>query len=75
MMKQIPEEMKKKGVTVRMQEIFREGTYIVFQLRVVHVDTMILTNHRMQSFSDFVQWFMTSVGKEWQETIEGEYCK
>jgi hypothetical protein len=75
MLKKIPDGMKEKGVTVDMEEIFLEGPYIVFQMRVVHVNALVLTNDRMESFSDFVQWFMASVGEDWQQTIEGEYCK
>lgn len=67
--------MEEKGVTVKVEEVFREGPYIVFQMHVVRVDALTLTHHRMESFSDFVQWFMTSVGKEWQQTIEGDYCE
>ena len=75
LLKEIPKGVKEKGVTVNIEELFREGPYMVFQVRVVHVDVLALTHAKMESFSDFIQWFMASVGKDWQQTIEGDYCE
>ena len=40
--KRIPEELKKKGIDARMEEVFRENTFAVLQLRLVHVDPLVL---------------------------------
>jgi hypothetical protein len=50
---EIPQSFMKKGVTVEMQEIFREGAFIVFQLQVVHVSTKTLDQNWIRWFSNF----------------------
>ena len=74
LLRKVSMKMKEKGVTVGMEEIFREGPYIVFQLRVSHVDTVVLT-HTLKVISGLVQWLVTSLGKDFQRTTEKEYCK
>lgn len=75
LMRKIPQSMKAKGVTIDMEEIFHEGPYMVFQLRVLHVDTVLLTRGVMEGFVDLIQWVLASVGEDLQLTIEREYCK
>lgn len=74
LLRRVPARLKQKGVTVDMEEIFREGPYIVFQLRVLHVDSVILAEDLM-GCSTIVRWLVGSVGQGLQRTMEEEYCK
>ena len=75
-LEKIPEECKQKGITVEMEEVYREGPFIVFQLRVLHVDAVVLSNDlTSESFASFVQWCVESMGEEWQESLEKDYCE
>lgn len=66
--------MKLKGVTVDMKEIFQDGPYLVFRLRVVHVNSVMLAEE-FTAMSGFVKWFISSMGENFQKVIEEEYRK
>lgn len=40
------EKMEEKGITVTMEEVFREGPYVVFQIQVIKVDAVLLANSK-----------------------------
>ena len=74
LIRQLSERMKEKGVTVEIKEIFQDGFYIVFRLRVVHVNPVILANE-YSGLAGFVQWFLSGMGHEFKKTIEEQYRK
>jgi hypothetical protein len=74
LIQQLSESMKTRGVTVDMKEIFQDGLYLVFRIRVVHVNPVILANG-YSGLSRFVQWFISSMGHDLKKTIEEEYRK
>jgi hypothetical protein len=43
----MPEKMLLKGITTFVEEIFREGPYVVFQLQVQHVNLATLTESKL----------------------------
>jgi hypothetical protein len=43
----MPEKMLKKGITAFVEEAFREGPYVVFQLQVQHVNLATLTESKL----------------------------
>lgn len=80
--KKLPLEMKERGITVDMEELFREGPYVVLQLRILHVDTVVLAASTKKNktdepdgFSKLVQWFIVTFGEGFQKAIEDEFCK
>lgn len=74
LIQQLPESMREKGVTVEMKEIYQEGAYLVFRIRVVHVDPVILAK-AYAALSGVVHWVLTSMGEKFQKSIEEDYCK
>lgn len=74
LLRKVPASLKKKGITVDMEEIFREGPYMLFQLRVLHVDTVTIAEDLM-GHSSLVRWLVGHVGEGLQRTLEEEYCK
>jgi hypothetical protein len=47
----MPEKMLLKGITTFVEEIFREGPYVVFQLQVQHVNIATLTQSKLAGIS------------------------
>jgi hypothetical protein len=43
----MPEKMLLRGITTFVEEVFREGPYVVFQLQVQHVDLATLTQSKL----------------------------
>jgi hypothetical protein len=43
----MPEKMLLKGITTFVEEVFREGPYVVFQLQVQHVNIATLTQSKL----------------------------
>lgn len=72
LLRKVPACLKKKGITVDMEEIFREGPYILFQLRVLHVDTVMLAEDLM-GHSSLVRWLVGHVSEGLQRTLEEDY--
>lgn len=78
MIMKLPRKMKEKGVTVELEEVFREGPYVVLKLDVIHVDPIVLTSSKQNpdetdTISGMVQWFLEAMGENFQKTIEEEY--
>lgn len=78
MIAKLPRKMKKKGLTVKVEQLFREGPYVVLELDVLHVDPVLLTAGKGSveggdGFSGFVQWFIGRMGEGFQRTIEEDY--
>eukprot|EP00534_Pseudo-nitzschia_fraudulenta_P007347 CAMPEP_0201191316 /NCGR_PEP_ID=MMETSP0851-20130426/142093_1 /ASSEMBLY_ACC=CAM_ASM_000631 /TAXON_ID=183588 /ORGANISM="Pseudo-nitzschia fraudulenta, Strain WWA7" /LENGTH=109 /DNA_ID=CAMNT_0047477435 /DNA_START=62 /DNA_END=388 /DNA_ORIENTATION=+ len=42
--KRIPQQLKKKGIVAKMEDVFRENTFAVLELRVVYVDPLTLAS-------------------------------
>ena len=40
------DKMEEKGITVTMEEVFREGPYVVFQIQVIKVNAVVLANSK-----------------------------
>lgn len=40
------EKMEEKGITMTMEEVFREGPYVVFQIQVIKVNAVLLANSK-----------------------------
>ena len=74
LLRKVPACLKQKGITVDMEEIFREGPYVLFQLRVLHVDTVTMAEDLM-GHSSLVRWLVGHVSVGLQRTLEEEYCK
>ena len=47
----LPKKMKEKGLTVRLEEVFREGPFVVLQLQVQHVDLVTMEKVRNEEIS------------------------
>jgi hypothetical protein len=43
----LPEKMFLRGITAVVEEVFREGPYVVFQLQIQHVDLVTLTQKQL----------------------------
>lgn len=70
--KQIPVELKKKGIDARMEEVFRENTFVVLQLRLVHVDPLILASEWTEAG---ISWVLESIGASYRKSFEETYRK
>ena len=75
----IPRKMKQKGITSEVKEVFREGPYVVFELKVIHVDTVKLAKVQSQEvardpwlLASWVRWFMDLIGSSNQKSLEEE---
>ena len=80
MITKLPRKMKEKGVTIKLEEVFREGPYIVLELEVIHVDSIALTGNKhypdmTDAISWMVQWFLEAMGPDFQKSIEEDYCE
>jgi hypothetical protein len=70
--KKLPEKLKKKGVTVKMEEVFRENTFVVLQLCVVHVDALTLT----AAWAEMgISWILETMGASNRKRFEDDYRK
>jgi hypothetical protein len=77
MMRKLPKKMKEKGLTVEMEEVFREGPFVVLQLQVIHVDTVALAARKSKeddALSSMIQWFLNLMGAGYQKNLEEDYC-
>jgi hypothetical protein len=70
--KQIPVELKEKGIEARMEEVFRENTFVVLQLRLVHVDPLILASEWTEAG---ISWVLESIGASYRKSFEETYRK
>jgi hypothetical protein len=70
--KQISVELKEKGIDARMEEVFRENTFVVLQLRLVHVDPLILASEWTEAA---ISWVLESIGASYRKSFEETYRK
>jgi hypothetical protein len=88
MCKKMPAKMKEKGLTVVMEEVYREGPYIVLELQVQHVDTVAIENSQREENADLTQdddansssvagalleWSLKLIGRGNQQKLEGDF--
>lgn len=83
--RKLPKRMLKKGITVEVKEIFREATYVVLQMRVVHVDSVLFAKKRSKkrrkkgkkstNSNNWINSFWNMVGEDYQKRFEEDYCK
>lgn len=77
----MPTKMKAKGLTVEVEEAFREGPFFVLQMQVVHVDTVIMAEAsalRDAEDKDAVsvqclKQFFGVIGSKHQDSLETKY--
>lgn len=84
----MPPMMKEKGITVTMEEVFREEHYFVLELQVQHVDAIILEQEKApktiasgESGNDnsptmtatLLDWTLKLIGHNNQHLLEGEF--
>lgn len=71
--KKFPEKMEKRGVTVEMEEVFREHTYVVLQLTIKHVNPLTLMTSAWTETG--LSWLLDSLGETNRKMIEDCHCK
>lgn len=64
--KEVAEKLAGKGICAVVEEIFREGPYIVLKLEVVRVDSQVLGQRS-------IVWLSNNLG--FKEKIEDNLCK
>ena len=70
--KMFPEKLQKKGVTVKMQEVFRENTFVVLQLKVIHVNPLTMASAWSEQGINFI---LDSLGATTRKRFEDDYRK
>lgn len=68
--RQIPEELKKSGIEAKMEEVFRENTFVVLQLQLLHVDPLTLASEWTEAG---ISWVLESIGAQNRRTFEEKY--
>jgi hypothetical protein len=83
-----PQKMAEMGVTVAMEQVFREGPLVVLQLQVQHVDARAIEKVRRQEAADLTQsdtsseatvasalleWCLRIIGSDNQKKLESEF--
>ena len=72
--KQIPEKLKSKGIDSKMEEMFRENTFAVLELRVINVDPMILAQASESAWTGAgLSCFLDCIGASNRKYFEEEY--
>jgi len=84
----MPENMKQAGLTVALEEVFREENYFVLELQVQHVDTVAVERKQRESNTDMTQddndtssslagalldWSLRLIGQDNQRRLEGDF--
>lgn len=69
--KQFPKELQKKGITAEMEEVFRELTFVVLQLRILHVDPMLLASSWLSG--GFATMLLQTIGADNRKYFEADY--
>eukprot|EP00540_Astrosyne_radiata_P012084 CAMPEP_0116842534 /NCGR_PEP_ID=MMETSP0418-20121206/11573_1 /TAXON_ID=1158023 /ORGANISM="Astrosyne radiata, Strain 13vi08-1A" /LENGTH=222 /DNA_ID=CAMNT_0004473161 /DNA_START=193 /DNA_END=861 /DNA_ORIENTATION=+ len=80
---EMPQKMMKKGLTVHVEEVFREGPYFVLQLQVLKVDAVVMAEAAKMKdeeeeeedplFVRCVKQFMEAVGGKNKDRLESRY--
>jgi hypothetical protein len=69
--KKVPENLQKQGVTVQMEEVFREHTYVVLQLRIKHVNPLTMMSSAWTETG--LSWLLDSIGASNRKKMEEGY--
>jgi hypothetical protein len=69
--KKVPENLQKQGVTVQMDEVFREHTYVVLQLNIKHVNPLTMISSAWTETS--LSWLLDSMGASNRKKVEEGY--
>jgi hypothetical protein len=70
--RKLPEKLKKKGITVKMEEVFRENTLVVLQMQVIHVDPLSLASDWTEMG---LSWLLEAIGASNRKIFESDYRK
>ena len=77
--KTLPGILKDKGLTVNVSEVFREGPFVVMQLKVLHVDPIVASEAKRRDQgkdpNEWIEWAWQYLGSANQQKIEADYCK
>lgn len=89
LVQEAPLKMKKKGVTVHVEEVFRDGPYFVLAMQVQHVDATAMVAAKelaakkksgdavQDTFSSFslqcASWLMTNMGVSLADSFQTSY--
>jgi hypothetical protein len=82
MVKEMPVKMKKKGLTVHAEEVFRDGAFFVIQMQVQHVDAAVMLEAKQLAGDEvgqerfavkFVRWFLGAMGVTLADTVQTDY--
>ena len=81
MPKKMPLEMAEKGMEVEAETVFQEGPYVVVQLQVKRINSVLMAEvkaleHKEQQFDWLVRWltwFLQLLGAKNQRTLEEEF--
>uniref|UniRef100_A0A7S1D2W4 Uncharacterized protein n=1 Tax=Cyclophora tenuis TaxID=216820 RepID=A0A7S1D2W4_CYCTE len=78
----IPKKMKSRGLSVHVEEVFRQGPVFVLELQVVHVDSVVMTAARKRIRDDkdkdnfavqCLKQFLNVIGSKNQDTLERKH--
>ncbi|KAG7342030.1 hypothetical protein IV203_007122 [Nitzschia inconspicua] len=69
--KKIPENMQKQGVTVELEEAFREHTFVVLQLKIKHVNPLTIMTSAWTEYG--LSWILESIGPSNRRFVEDCY--
>lgn len=68
--KKMTKKMKDMGLTVEIDEVFREANFLVLQMQLQHVDTITVAPN---SFVEKLEWFFRVIGNVNQENLEANF--
>mmetsp|Transcript_8156 Transcript_8156/g.23444 ORF Transcript_8156/g.23444 Transcript_8156/m.23444 type:complete len:236 (+) Transcript_8156:2739-3446(+) len=76
MCQEVPSLMKEQGIVVEVSEAFRDGPYFVLQMQVLYVNAAIMsveTEQISSCYSEWLEWFLASMGTSYQRSLESDY--
>ncbi|CAB9497047.1 expressed unknown protein [Seminavis robusta] len=81
MPKKMPLEMAEKGMTVTAEAVFQEGPYVVIQLQVQKLNSVLMAEVKALEDKEtdwtwlirLLTWFLSLLGATHQKTLEEEY--
>jgi hypothetical protein len=84
MVKTMPVKMRKKGLTIHAEEVFRDGPYFVIMMQVQHVDAAVLMEakqlaekHELPNDESwtvrFVKWLLSVLGMHIIDSVQTDY--
>ena len=66
-----PVELEKKGIQAIVEEVFREASFVVLQIRVQHVDPITLAAAWFSGGG--IAWFLQTIGADNRKYFEDDY--